>query len=105
MSVTTSGPETPVVRRMTPSGDVNFGESFMGVTHPFTQVFVGSPRLGGGDAGAGGGAIGVVCWLGAWVGRIEPAEVIGGEAFEPASHVGSSEITTAATPTARRLRM
>jgi hypothetical protein len=106
MSVTTSGPETPVVRRMTPSGDVNFGESFRGVTHPFTQALVVSPRLDGGDAGGGGGATEVVCPLDASVGRItEPAEVVGGEAFEPGPHADSSEIPTRAIPTARGLRM
>ncbi|MGZ4108226.1 MAG: phospholipase C [Actinomycetota bacterium] len=60
MSVTTSGPFTPVVRRITPSGEVNFGESFAGVTQPLTQALVVSPLRGGGDAGGEGGGTGDV---------------------------------------------
>jgi hypothetical protein len=43
------------VRRITPSGEVNFAEPFVGVIHPLTHVLVVSPRVGGGDAGADGG--------------------------------------------------
>jgi hypothetical protein len=58
MSVMTSGPRTPVARRITPIGDVNFGEFFAGLTHPFTHVLVDGPRLGGGDGGGEGGGTG-----------------------------------------------
>jgi hypothetical protein len=34
MSVTTSGPRTPVARRMIESARSNAGEPFDGVTHP-----------------------------------------------------------------------
>src|SRR5581483_8243175 len=58
MSVTTSGPWTPVVRRMIPSGWVNRGDPAGGVTQPCTHDEVAGPIVGGGDAGGGGGGRG-----------------------------------------------
>jgi hypothetical protein len=55
MSVITSGSRMPVVRRITPSGEVYFGEVLAGRTQPFTHVVVVPPLRGGGDAGLGGG--------------------------------------------------
>ncbi len=47
MSVITSGPFTPVVRRITPSGDVYFGEVFAGVLQNSGRAsFVGEPTRG-----------------------------------------------------------
>src|SRR5581483_9890244 len=67
MSVTTSGPCTPVVRRMIPSGCVNRADPEGGVTHPWTHEDVAGPAVGGGDAGGGGGGTGedaLVDWTG-----------------------------------------
>ena len=60
MSTTTTGPSTRVVRRMMPRGWRYDWESRGGVTHPFTQVGVASPLVGGGVAGVGGGGTGEV---------------------------------------------
>jgi len=48
-----------VVRRITPIGEVYFGDVFFGVIQPFTHVLVVWPRRGGGDAGGGGGSTSV----------------------------------------------
>jgi hypothetical protein len=72
MSVTTSGPFTPVVRRITPSGDVKRGEPAAGVLHPLTQLPVVSPRVGGGEAGGLGRATAVVA-----VAPVEPGTITG----------------------------
>ena len=52
-----------------PSGSVNCAEPRGGVTHPFTQVEVVPPCVGGGDVGGGGGATGVLV-AGAVVGEM-----------------------------------
>src|SRR4030042_764545 len=46
MSVTTSGPFTPVVLRMMPRGCVNSDEPSAGVTQPCTHVLVAGPWPG-----------------------------------------------------------
>jgi hypothetical protein len=58
MSTTTSGPVTPVVRRMMPSGCRYRAESDGGVFHPSTHVLVAGPRVGNGVAGGLGGCTG-----------------------------------------------
>jgi hypothetical protein len=105
MSVTTSGPFTPVVRRITPSGDVNRGESVAGVRHPFTHVLVVSPRVGGGEAGGDGGATEAL----AGVAPEEPATitgvsgVVGCATLGPLRHAAAdAATTTAATTTGNR---
>jgi hypothetical protein len=55
MSTTVSGPFTPVVRRMIPSGSVNADVPTAGVCHPSTQLAVAGPFVGGGTAGVAGG--------------------------------------------------
>jgi hypothetical protein len=98
MSVITSGPLAPVVRRITPSGDVYFGEVFAGVIHPFTHVVVVSPRRGGGDAGGDGGTTGVVETLGEEAGEMtaEPG-VVGFATSAPPSHAASVSAAAATT--------
>ena len=55
MSTTTSGPFTPVVRRMMPSGSVNRGVFAGGVIQPLTQVAEATPEVDGGVSGTAGG--------------------------------------------------
>ncbi len=55
MSTTTSGPFTPVVRRITPRGSVDLGVPAGGVTHPSTHSAEATPLVGGGLAGVAGG--------------------------------------------------
>src|SRR4249919_392250 len=55
MSTTTSGPRTPVVRRMIPSGSVNCGVPGNGVAHPWSHVPVGGPLVAGDTMGSAGG--------------------------------------------------
>ena len=72
MSTTVSGPWTPVVRRTIPSGSVNNGVSASGVVHPYTQLSVVGPFVGGGTAGVAGGvgdAVGKAGLIGAGVGE------------------------------------
>jgi hypothetical protein len=105
MSVTTSGPRTPVVRRMIPSGEENTGETRRGVTHPFTHVFRASPRRGGGDAGRDGGAT-VVDPRADSVGRITAeAGLVGCASPAPGPHADTSALAIAIIAGMRRLRM
>src|SRR5438874_11039002 len=54
MSTTTSGPFTPVVRRMIPSGCVASGEFGGGVVQPFSQLVVAAPFVFGATGGIAG---------------------------------------------------
>jgi len=60
MSMTTSGPWIPDVRRMMPSGSRNRAVPACGVTQPWTQSIATAPCFGGGDANGEGGATGDV---------------------------------------------
>jgi hypothetical protein len=98
MSVTTSGPFTPVVRRITPSGEVNFGEPSAGETQPFTHVVLVSPRRGGGEAGGDGGSTGaaLVDVVAMAVGVIAGgAGVVGFATLAPPSHPVATRVATA----------
>jgi hypothetical protein len=106
MSVTTSGPATPVDRRMIPSGEENLGASRRGVTHPFTHALAASPRRGGGDAGRGGGGTAVVEPVGDSVGRITAeAPLVGWATPAPGSHAEASAIAMATIAAVRKLGM
>jgi hypothetical protein len=78
MSVTSRGPRTPVVRLITPSGEVNLGDPAGGVTQPFTQLRVAAPRVGGGEAGGFGGATSVGEAVPDPVGAMTAGEDVGG---------------------------
>ena len=54
-STTSSGPRTPVIRRITRSGASYRAESRGGVTHPSTQSAATGPRVAGGGSGSAGG--------------------------------------------------
>lgn len=60
MSVTTSGPSTPVVRRTMAIGWWWSGVPSGGVRQPFAQVGCGGPAVGGGEKGGEGGSTGTV---------------------------------------------
>jgi phospholipase C len=101
MSVITSGPRTPVVWRITPSGDEYFGEVLGGVIHPFTHVLVVSPRRGGTNSGGEGGATGVGEALGDDVGAMTRDGVVVGLATSvPPSHAASSRAVATTTEAA-----
>jgi phospholipase C len=94
---------------MTPSGEVNFGEPVVGVTQPFTQVLVVSPRRGGGDTGGDGGGTGVVVAtaVDASLGRITGVEALVGCATfaSPLPHADTNAVAPRTAATAGNLRI
>lgn len=73
-----------------------------GVTQPLTHVVVVSPRLGGGVAGAGGGATGVVEASGETGAMGADAVEVGFVTSGPPSHATSDTPSASATTVGHR---
>jgi hypothetical protein len=83
---------------MIASGRSYIGEPFDGVTHPFTQLAVTGPRVGGGELAGDGAATGVGLALVAT--GVIGGDALGGGSSCPGVHAPSS--TSTATTPARR---